>query len=469
MMKSLCKEFSIFKTSFIMPIVLLFVIISLVVDCDPPAFPLPDSSEAIDCINIKDVNIWVELSRLKVKMKIGEFVQYPKEIASSLIRLKTRVGNMTFEYPPERFWDLTSDLENISFCSLQAVGGPITFSLYCQNQLLSTVTGKIAGDINVYPVGWSRLVSRNYSFADFYDVCFEDDQQLVFFSQPKTTFSPMTVSSTMTLPVVIDSRKCKDYCNFKKYTFLSNPTVLIPDVPIDPSTILTHIALPLFDLLSNFNNRLNVYSFAELPSFAHTSLSPISSNITVLPTKKCFERLLIVKTNGSKSIFSETNNNFYNDLSNIDPKILNSFREKYTKNSANSNRIVIDSNSLHLKEKISKLFPKLEILTIDESSDLQTTANLISSSKVFICGHISKIFNSIFLGSNSSLVEIPLKDTECFSFGKKIAEKIGAKYFMFNGISNCKCNNIECYMKSAIKHIEINDEELKKIISEALK
>jgi hypothetical protein len=388
-------------------------------------------------------------------MEVDDFIQYPREVATSLVTVSVSVSNLSFSYPFRNFWDLKSDLENISFCVLQAVGGSaMNYSLYCHRHLLATSTFTLS-DIEIFPVGWSRL-SPNYDLVGkFQDICFDNSTRLVFFSQPKTEFNLIQLSSNRTMDVIIHDwsleRYRKDVCGELE----RRPSLFVSVSANSTSRILSDVILPLFGAFYhsfNRNDYLIVLIDRETQSHLVPSLIPLLKNeIQWIQPNACYTMALFVRSPGS---VPPQSNHTFSDFDGIvdhmeyiyrfgDPVLakLSSFFGRSV--SIIRGKVAVDPIFAGFVEEWQKNCSQCNFMVLNESLAVPEMAEVVASSNLLISGGLYTNLYAPLLSVNATLIEIPQDGAECTRFGMRFAGQRYVAHYAVNGV--CECD-IRCYL-----------------------
>lgn len=460
------KNSKVISSTYLIVLSCLLLIYSGFIKSDPPSFPIENSKKGvlIDCLNFYDPKVEFDgIGRIKVSVYADDFIEYPNEVASSLLSIKVTSGNTEALYMPGNFWDLKREGKHITFCVLQTFGGDLNASLYCNKLMLKSNAGPLE-KIDVWPIGWSKGARNKNALIYLHDVCFNEKKDLVFSaSQELSIKGDWIMSKDKTLPVVSEKISLSGYCKKIDGVKIDEDSILIFDEAKNSYEMLTNILLPLFILKSNIKDNANVYHYEKLSQEYLNKLKIFIPNIKVLPKNTCFSNLYIAKTIGAIAPFeskikagvNELANQYIDLILNMKNKNIDKFRLSYMKKDVVKNRIAIDSTfnlllpSLNdvVDKNIKKFIESFEFRVVDENSDIIQNAEIISTSRVYISTNVSSLFHGIFLNNNSILVEYLPKGFECNSLGKNISEKIGVKYKTLSNDKkeNHKYKDFNCY------------------------
>lgn len=465
--------FYIYRTALITPISMFLAVYLLITDGDPPTFPLKDRSlSPIDCYNFKSANIYFEKSRIKIELRVGEFIEYPKEIAASLTNIVTNVGGITMDYYGEKFWDLKSDRENFSYCILQTVSGNVNASLYCHRHLLATAVNRI-DDVSIFPVGWSRYFETMQGVGKLNDVCYHKGS-LYFFAQPETHFSSIQAAKNYKIPVILDNRKKDTFRVEKNFGSSQTPAYVISSLAKDPYDIFTDVVLPFYAIYVLPENIIFIMQRNQthlLPYFkSHSDARILSYNS---PT--CFSELSFVNNAGSVSP-TMTNRtiddttllaNHYQVLLNVNG--IPTLRGNYERLPMESKTIFMDIEASKLtKELILRKYSNITVCVFDEQKSLNETSKDISKSSIMIVSHIKNIFLGYLLTPKSNMIEILPDNLSCAKYGEVVAKKIDAYYTNIGGEGDCNCQDIRCYLETNPSYSQFNKTKFMELLDEMM-
>ncbi|OHS94278.1 hypothetical protein TRFO_39528 [Tritrichomonas foetus] len=460
---------NLFKTSYVIIFTLVTTVFLLILDSDPPTFPLSDRYDPIDCFNILNSSIKVEKSRIKVNFTVTDFIQFPTEVAISMMHIDVNIGNLSFSYPIANFWDITSDLYHVSFCALQSVGGKIKASLYCHKNPIASTVGS-TGFVEIYPVGWSRIQPSDFYVVDFRDVCVNQNRDIIFSSQPKTVFDHIQISETQNIKIIID----EDSSDTVQKRIGGNkekiPNFLISSNSTKTSEILFDAIFPLVESLNI--EKPDCYKILMYNSnrALENSLIPIFQNVEVIQSK-CYSKLSILPSSGSFSpLVKPQQLTHFEYLAKQTEQILNMqsstfenlknlyLQSKSIFSDSKIKLIAIDSKVSKYKQELENSFPDYNITVLSDKVSLKLNAEIVSHSTVLICSEFQTILYSSFLDKQSTLVEVFPDELCCFSFKNRLKQKIASKIVTLNEKSKCACdkNDIKCYYSHENKDLNID-------------
>lgn len=496
-MKAILMEFlDLYKTSFIIIIAIIAFTVQVIVFNDPPSFPLSHHfDDSIDCFNIISSSITIDKSRIKVRMDVKDFIQYPIEVASSMVHIESKVGNVNFSFPPNIFWDLVSDKHHISFCVLQTAAGDVEASLYCQNTLLSKTINKV-NSLDAYPVGWSRIFEDQYFSGVFYDVCFNSNSKLVFCSKQSAVIGNIRASYSEEVPVFITSQSAANYQQSERIPRLETFSVFVPynsknektyfNTPIaNAQNFLFDTVLPIFGSLE-----FSPTTFITSNKKIYNQLAPILGSKVQLLSKSCHKKLAFLPTTGSYNILTKKNyNNFAqsqsihtNFLFSLKKTVFDSLREFYStqSNSSSDNTKLDQKYDVVLDQGISRFLQSLKnnlsssynIFVISDKHSFNMISNIVRSAKVVVASDIKTLFFGALMNKNSTLIEVSPEDMNCISFKNYLSPKFDVNYEVVQSKSKkCKCigsKDLECYFGNQHNFINIDKRTLFNTIKASL-
>lgn len=474
----LCNLFQEFKTSIVILIAILLSPTFFIAFDNPPSFPLPESyGDPIDCFNIISSNISIESSRIKVNFKATDFIQFPNEVAPSLLHIKAKVGSVNFRYNNSVFWDLNSTLHNTSFCVLQTAGGMVEASLFCQNILLSQ-TKKMISTIPFYPVGWSRIEPATFFYEKYNSVCFDSNLNLVFCSKQQAEMGDVYSSWSQHFPISLQASSFKSYKNsmnlpessigivvpFNHHKYYNIKVNQTQDYEIDPLDFLLDTVLPVLRSESYHLNRSVRYL---LPNDQYLKqLEPvIGSSKSEILQPGCFKTLFYLPATGSISelrnkpatpnYHSAVASQFYT-VTKLNKTIFQKLRTIYpTSNNHQHFDLVIDQGLKkfvdYLKSSCSeKVDRNCSIYTIDHQTEFTQVSNIVSTSSILLASNAKTLLMGSLLKKNSTVIYLHPDNLGCFNF-RNFSSNLIAKYQEFKTNKTkciCKSANMTCYFSS---------------------
>lgn len=479
-MQSILMEFiDLYKTSFIIIIAIIAFTIQIIVFNDPPSFPLSNKyKSSIDCFNIISSTIKIDKSRIKVTMNVKDFIQYPIEVASSMVHIESKSGNVNFSFSSEHFWDLMSDLHHISFCVLQTAAGDVEASLYCQRNLLGKTANKIQS-IDAYPIGWSRLFKDQYFSNSLTDVCIDSKLQLVFCSKQTAKIGNIHSSWFERIPVIITTQSASNYQQSEKIPTFENSAIFIPfnsdkkDFFLPkPQDFMIDTILPIIKSLSFSENLYLAPNKQYLEQ-----LAPVLGKKIRLISKSCYKKLLFLPSTGGYNILSAKDYKTYEQAQAIHIKLLLSF----SKETIQKIKVFYQPNNQNfdvvLDQKSSQFSPMLKDLTnnifiINDNHNFTSVAKIISSAKVFIASNIKTLFFGSLMNKKSTLIEIMPDGMNCMALQNNLSSKFDVNYkILKSNEKECICknlDNLECYFKYEHKYDNVDKKALFDLVKKSL-
>lgn len=471
----------LYSTSYAMVIVLFMAAFCLIFKNDPPAFPLPKSADPIDCAAIDLLYIEQEESRIKLGIQVHDFIEYPKTVAYSMIHILVKTGSTVIDFKPQQFWDLESHSPNITFCILHAINGPVQVEAFCQRRKLGSAYFEIA-DATIFPVGWSRAISSFDNLATLYDFCLKNNE-ILFFSQPKDSYmAPLRVGLNAQLNVIPKTESAENYrTDHTEMNYYEPPTVIVATKENELWQHLINVLIPTFLSIAEAEDfsAFSVGYIHRQPELEY-NMKLLIPNDPIDLTNQCFDHARFLLTAGSIPYYRESEGliiseaeslatQFYR-ISNADPNALVRFRNIYArKQKMIKNRIVLDFTLQSMESLVQECAPDCEIVVLPEGREMDKVAKTIASSNIFITAHLTSAIYGIFLNAGASMIEISPKNCECKTFGKKYAQKVGAKYIpYYNNIQKCPCENELYYFTQKVEYAPLEKSRLEFSIKAAL-
>ena len=446
----------VFRTSYIILISLFLGALVLAVADEPPGFPLKADEEAVDCFNMRNARIWGEKSRIKVALELDDFVQYPKEVATSLLNIVVTQGNLSFKFPTNRFWDVESDLTKLSFCSLHTVSGrDANLSLYCQGHLLATNTTRI-NEISAYPVGWSRIFSNDDILADFKDVCFDSNKTFVFASQPHTSFSSFEPSLNYSVPVKRTEKSTESYRNGINAISVTTPSVFVAGTYTTATDIFLNVVIPLAAAVRVNSSVIKPRIVLMRPDKQQTmipSIKPFTNEeITGKYEKKCYSSAIFPKSPGGVFPGEASMNTTQAIASHLEyayrvvPNSTQQIRKLFSSSVSQKDLIVFDSHLAELASAIRPKVSKYQIEVLDENQTVPEIARRIASAKIYVSGHSGSKLFAVFLQSSAKFIELTSDVSKCETLGRDISKAVGGTHQVLS-LSQCECCSSDFHLQ----------------------
>ena len=449
-----------FRSSVVVVVAVLLASLLLVLDGDPPAFPLPEGEEAVDCFNMKNARIWGNQSRIKVAVELKDFIQYPKEAAPSLLSVVVKNGNLTFKFRPERFWDVEGDLHDLSFCTLHTVAGNnINASLYCQGNLLATNTVSIK-EIHAYPVGWSRILTHQHALADFRDICFNGNKSLVFMCQPSSQFDKFVPALNVTVPVTVTDKSYATFKNGVSPGSENTAAIFVAGAHESSVDVFTNVVIPVMSALSlpALANSPVVLVNPDTQKNLIPSIKPFITNAVMQSYQNtCYKTAIFINSpggafpgdipdTGDKALAAHLRFAFSEA-----PGLAAQLRRRYLQQAPTKKLILLDSHLTHLAEQLRSKISNAEIGVLSDTESIPELAKRIASAKVYVSGHTpSKLF-ALFLPTGAKFIELVSDTHNCATFGKHLADTIGVAHLSLS-ISECECRSPDFRLKQSSSH-----------------
>ena len=418
----------------------------LLADNDPPSLPLSYKSQPIDCGSIVSRSISYTGSKITFNVSIGNFVQYPRSAALSLMHMQARTGRVVSDYSGKNFWDATSDLHELSFSVLHPFIGNTTIDLVCSKIPLLRKNITIQ-EITVYPVGWSRFNPKEFTVLEAFDACWYN-KSLLFSSSAPTRFEPLVFGQNMTLKINSSIIPTEALANNFKIEYTSNgrkgfhepDAIFLNENPRYGFEKIVNILIPL--QTHTYYNKANVKQTLVLTTDQIEQRPLIEAiyngNIIDSNTNQCYGNVIVLpSTHSPRYLVNQSiyiNNSLYPGyehmeyVTRIKREIYNTIRDKIATKKQRKQTIAVDSASRGLISPLKKLYPHAEINIIDDAADIFITANLVSKSSILVGSNIMLLAYSIFLQEGATIVEVLPEGQECIRACMRWSHCTGAKY-----------------------------------------
>jgi hypothetical protein len=418
----------------------------LLTDNDPPSLPLSIKTQPIDCNSIVSHAFSYSGSKITFNVTIGKFIQYPKSAAAGLLRVLARTGRVFADYSVKNFWDAESDLHELSFSVLHPFTGDTAIDLMCSKIPLMSKNLTI-DELTVYPVGWSRFHSKEFTVMEAFEVCWQNGT-IIFSSAAPVKFNPFIVGPNVTLVPNISTLPMKMYAsNFKsKYIHQNKDVMYGPDV-----LFLGENPKKGYEKIVNLLIPIVTHTYFSKENIKHTLVltrdqieqmpligSVFSGEIIDSNTNLCFNNgIILPSTNSVKQL---VNQSLYTEkphlagldhmeyVTRIKPEIMHVLRDKIPSKSQMKHTIVVDSSSDSIIPVLRKLYPEAEINQINDDDDIFIIANIVSKSSIFVGSNIMYLAYSVFLQEGATIVEVIPEGQECIQAGKRWAAVTGLNY-----------------------------------------
>ena len=450
-MKVLKHFFYPYRTSFIIFFGILLYILVLIFDPDPPQFPLPLNSDPIDCQNIEVISIIGEKSRTKFKIKLHEFIQYPKEIITSMIHIITKSSVSVIDYTSDFFWDLESNLTYLNFCILQQIGGILNVSFYCHQNFLKSKIIEV-GPIEIFPIGWSRMIFNNELIFQLNNFVLENDSSISFSIQPNTTISNIQLSLNNFIkinPIKKSSENVKNQINNTKH--FNQITLFISTNPINLFRQYIDILIPYWG--SMFHSYFNIHNILFLNN--QTNLTNIFEPFNTINFLYTGNRYSFNDGRFLKAPFKNNNEiegiyEILNYFFKFKKGLINNLRNLYTKEEILPGRIIVDEINSFLIPILIQKFPNFIIEKIPNFQYINEISRFMSSANIFISSSIFTMIHSIWMKENAILIELPPNLDICPMFYKNFSLIYNIKTIPIFINEKCYCNDFFCHYNSTI-------------------
>ena len=455
-----------YRTALMIPISLIFAIISLLLFNDPPTFPLPPGSDVVDCANIDVTKLYTEKSRIKLELKTREFIQYPREVASSLIEIVTDVNGFQQIYKPQQYWDLESDLETVKFCVLQTFGGGINTSVYCNDRIIKTAYLTI-DTIDIYPIGWSRLMWMDCCLAKLTDINWHK-RNITFSSQPKTKVNRVRLSYNFICNMKTDTRKGDAVRQSMTGKTIDKLTIAIGAEAKTVFEKIIDIIIPWYDnYISIKYSKHNIYIPNE-KSNQDDIFSKLQSTVTVLNREPpyFFTDIRILKSSGSSMwpdrVLNQTIPQYQKeqlDYITKTEKDLQYLRQLFINNQnikAAKGKVVIDERIEKSFKSIIEKECNIKTITLYDNDSFDTVINKMKDAQVFVTGHIKSAVCCFLMPQQSTLIEVKPDSSSCTSFANWFAKNANLKRIEVKSNGPCKCKDFACHLSETPNYSKVD-------------
>ncbi|EAX88069.1 hypothetical protein TVAG_143810 [Trichomonas vaginalis G3] len=452
-----------FRTAFMIPIAFILMILLLILDNDPPSLPLPDGSGIVDCSNIKVTKLYAELNRLKVELHVDDFIQYPKQLALSMIKLRADMDGIIFDYPIKNFWDIKSDLENISFCALQTVAGKINTSLLCDGRSIRS-ENVVVESIDIFPVGWSRLTFQPRTTGIFYSIFFFNDT-ILFSMQPPGRLDNLRISPDYVMKMGKDHNAAEQIRAKYGGQMIPKHAILVAADSNTTFNLMIDVLYP-FTITYKDINYQNAYVYLPSQRFNHTYLFKNVPGVTTLRNGSyLFEELRIPRSSASTFTQSKEDKNisigYYAEqlqflaANHVD---FETMRKWYTNATKKPKTVVLDNYTEIFKDEIEKV-AKIKVKVINENTSFKEIVKTLESASVFVCGHIKTAVFAPFMPKGSTFIEVPPDTSSCAVGSVWIAKQSSLKHEFIKNSSPCNCTYYYCHLSDQATYngIKLND------------
>ena len=472
---NLIPKWSIYYLTAIIPLFItaVYSFYLLILDPDPPKLPGKATDEFVDCSFIRTLGLSTDhkSSRIGFHFKVGDFLQFPKSAAMSLIKVEMRTGSVRADYGIKNFWDPASNLSNIFFNVLHPYTGDTLINVKCGNIKLATSQTKVQ-EIEVYPIGWSRIFTKDFETAQLTDACYVN-KSLVLAVVSDAKFEPMISSKGSEIPVNFTHLSTLIYSTTHNITYNNKdtmnpyaPNVLILDA--DPKLgyqKIVDVMIPVWAFSYSYNGENKQQLILTHDQFnQYENIEPIfNGDVKGSSENICFSRGTVLSSTGSKSytvpkeFYDSKDSTFteylhYNLISMLDQEILIAMRDRFMLSELGApsppekTRIVLDSNLASLSQIIKKLYPEAIVDVISDTNLLKITAKTLSKANVFVGSNIKTLAYSIFMQKGTHIVEVVPNGLSCIAAGRFWAQKLDLEYSQL-GSAFCTVSQLEDYFK----------------------
>ena len=474
---SFVNTIKLYRSSIIIFFSLFLSILFLQIFNEPPKLPLNPFYTPIDCNHISVNSINIDNSKIIYNLQIGEFVEFPRSSAIHLLRVINIMGGTIIEYLSKNFWDISSNISSINFTILQSFTGPISTTLFCGPIPIAQHNFTLQ-NLTVYPIGYSRGLVAGHTVSTFIDSCFYN-KSLILFSQSALLNTPIRTSFNTNISTIYSFLPMLTFYQSNHSKFIERPTYFISIIPKTLWQLISDIIIPLWGCIFSFYGKIpfNLY-FLNNQTYLFDNLKPfLNEEPLLIDSNICFREGTFIRAPGSistiynSSLVNKSTNEFIFEhlqwILTFRPDVISKIKNLYSNQQIINKRIVIDQYISQYLSLIKNVFPTYTIDIIPDSFDLFKIADIIGSAEILIVSSIQSLFYSIFLNSNSNLIELQPLKVECIELGKIFAKFSNSKYFNLNQIylnnNNCICNNLNCNLNIKLEYPKLTIEMLKNI------
>lgn len=449
------KAIELYSTSYAIVATIFLAIIILLFDNEPTSFPLSDDANSIDCGAIEAVATSSETSRLNFSVKIDKFVEYPQNVALSMLKVKTYVGNAESTFTRDQFWDVAGNGSFASFVVLHQLSGNVAVDLMCEKRVITRYQAVI-DSVPVYPVGWSKSQVDGDLLTSMTDFCFHRNK-IVFFSAPAAKMGPLRVYHNLDLPIVVQRMSAEMYQQDYLLPWAERTTIIVSAIPREPWRQLTEVLLPVWGAIFHDPNpeKWSV-AFTKKQWWLEKNVQYIIPHISDLSGGMCFHDGRFATSYGAISIeeknyeieSSEAMGAYLRHITSYTPDVVAEFKKLFTNHEMQRGRITISRTFMDYIDFIKSVAPGSDVVVMPDTDDIAYIADVVSSSQLLIADDISTIVYAMFLSPGATLLEVQKQPMKCTRFGEKFSNFAGANYISYGDADSCECTNIECYMIS---------------------
>jgi len=449
------KVFSPFKTSILIPFAIFLAVFLCFIDPDPPSIPLDSRENPIDCLNIFNPVVFNEGSRIRAKFTMGEFLYYPKNVVHQLLRIVVEGDGISSVFTPKNFWDIQSDMYNGSFCVLQTIGGDLNAFLYCQNTLLASASVHI-GSIDIYPVGWSRIVSSNEYALIIYNFTLEN-LTVIFSIQIRSSISCICLYPGFWINVKAEESSSVNVRNRVQSTInIQEPTIIISSVAIEPFRQMIEVILPYWGSHhQNVGMAHNILLIRNQTCFESFFSHIPKAKIIYPENRMSFSDARVLKAPGVNGLIANNITSPEDDIEDLIEYFLKfkaglttPLRSMVANNSIVKGQILVDESLLPLLSNFSFPISNSKLVAFPKNSSIENIISIVSSSQIFISNHIKSMIFALWMKEKATLVDF---GEDCLKIGEKISN-IARLNLLSKKPTKCQCNRLSCYINSKPKN-----------------
>jgi hypothetical protein len=405
-------------TSYWIVLAFLLGIFTLLLDNEPPGFPLdPRLRHSIDCYNIHVKEFSTEASRIRVQFKADFFVQFPVGFARYLLHVTTNVSNNSLRFDPLHFWDLTPIGDEVRFTILQTIQGNVTAVVYCDELALGAADMRIL-DIPFYPIGWSRLFASPFYLAEFTDFCFYEGS-IVYGAAQSGHINAFNLTTAYPQNIEFDVRRAEDFRNaVPGAASVANTSIFIAANPRSLFETLLDVVIPVFAAIER--NASNSLFLINNQTDLLPNLKPFKLNVELYNSseRRCFIRGRFIRSSNSSSPFvAPTIDQLRFVLSVFSNFSINEMRSTFASTKPTEGKTICDA--------VSKREGGISCEEIPTVADLSRLADIVASSSSFVVSGIDSLLFALFMHPNTTVL---LLNKSLSGLASKICKITGARF-----------------------------------------
>ncbi|EAY21124.1 hypothetical protein TVAG_282940 [Trichomonas vaginalis G3] len=434
-------------TAIILFISFTFAIYILNSDNDPPALPTNSRDYSYDCPYIKQESLSVNDSRLSFKFKVGDFLQFPKQTAMSMLKVDVQTGLFKATYNMSSIWDRQGNISEISFNVLHPIIGDAIITTRCGNYPIA-FDQKTISSVNIYPIGFTRLMQGYFASAIVGNGCWENTD-ISFFITNDIQVRPFVVGKNDFQPVAVnngnfDPKAYADYFNITYYDSPNDLAVMAVFVTANPhfayETIIDVIIPVSFYSKSNEGSGHCLVLTKDQNDLRPIVEKIFDGEIIEKDRKVCYKNgAVLTSSTGLRYDIDPDLHNFdenlgyiirFQEIFNIDREIFADIKQKFTSKKMKNKQITVVEKLKFLIPTLKNLYPKAKIEVIHDTDSISYIASIVSRSRILIGTNIFNLAYSVFLNEGATLVEYQISGEEGSNLLSKWAEVTKTNYLV---------------------------------------